>query len=224
MIGPIRDFPHLLKQVTPHISADTTLPVINGVRFEADATHLYAVATDRYTMVVTRRPVDDGSAAGWSAFVSAADLKAVRSFTTLTRRTPLFLDLSPGGQRLTFTAGALALAVPTVDLPLAVARRIAWRALIADAMRAVPNLTTEVDLNPTFLGRWASAARNDPLTVWGADATKPLLIACGDDFVGLQMPVQNPDAKSPSRQSALHDLWADALGLSTAAVGTARAA
>ncbi|NEA57978.1 hypothetical protein G3I60_28415 [Streptomyces sp. SID13666] len=209
MIGPIVDFPHLLKQITPHISADTTLPVINGVRFEADATHLYAIATDRYTMAVTRRPVHRGTAAGWSAFVSAADLKAVRSFATLTRMTPLFLDLSAGGQCLSFTAGAMALAVPTVNL--SGARRIDWRTFIADAMRAVPNLTTELDLNPTFLGRWGSAARNVPLTVWGAGPTKPLLIACGDDFVGLQMPVQNRDTKSPSRQSALHHLWADAL-------------
>ncbi|NEA59500.1 hypothetical protein G3I60_36405 [Streptomyces sp. SID13666] len=218
MIGPIVDFPHLLKQVTPHISADTTLPSINGVRFEADTTHLYAIATDRYTMAVTRRPVPRGTAAGWSAFVSAADLKAVRSFATLTRRTPLFVDLSPCGQRLTFTAGAMALAVPTVNLPMAVTRRINWRTLIADAMKAMPNLTTEVDLNPTFLGRWASAARNVPLTVWGTDAKKPLLIACGDDFVGLQMPVQSRDAKSPSRQSALHHLWADALATTTPAV------
>src|SRR5205807_209534 len=46
----------LIKPVLPHMSDDDTLPAIHAVHLSARDGHLYAMATDRYTLAVNRIP------------------------------------------------------------------------------------------------------------------------------------------------------------------------
>ena len=216
MIGPITDFPYLLEQITPHMSADKTLPELHGICFEASGEYLYAIASDRYTLAVSRRKVETGPNEPWSVFVTADTLKSVRAFTKLNRRTPLHLDRRRGtdDDLLSLRAGHLALEVPTLEGELPRLWAGDWRRYVAEAVAADPDLRREVHLSPGMLARWGKAggaARGEPLTVWATSPRRPLVIACGPDFLGLQMPITVHADGPGETPSSIREQWADAL-------------
>ncbi|MFF1702389.1 hypothetical protein [Streptomyces sp. NPDC058252] len=192
MIGPITDFPYLLQQVSDHMSTDKTLPTLSGIYFEARGVFLYAVATDRYTIAVVRRRLEIRAARPWAVLVGAQELKSLRAFARFNRRTPLTVAHRPG-PALAVRAGGQSLEVPGFDGELpALWARGQWRETLAH-LHSAPNLRQELTLNPSLLARWGrsgGADRNAPLTVWTGGPLKPLVITCGDDFVGLQMPIR----------------------------------
>ncbi|MEV0641996.1 hypothetical protein AB0I77_45155 [Streptomyces sp. NPDC050619] len=209
MIGPITDFPYLLQQVSDHMSCDKTLPALNGVYFEARGAYLYAVATDRHTMAVTRRRLETRTARPWAVLVGEQELKSLRAFARLNRRTPLTLEFRPATvdlfkpNALAVRAGGQSLEVPGYDGELpALWARDQWRETLTSHLHSAPNLRQELTLNPTLLARWGRSggvARNAPLTVWTGGPGKPLVITCGEDFVGLQMPIRvSSDAAQPA--------------------------
>ncbi|MEU1419207.1 hypothetical protein [Kitasatospora sp. NPDC005751] len=223
----ITDLPHLVRQLTPHIATDDTLPPIHGIYLEATGTHLFAAATDRYTFALTRREATE-AAHPWKAFIARTDLTALRAlFPTRNRPTDLFLTYTApkavdrSDARLAVGDGTRSLSL-SAHAPLA-AKFPAWRPLFADALAAEPRQDTEACYNADLLARWAKAAhRYQPLTTWTAGPGKPLLIAAGPDFLGLQMPVRAAEHKSgtPARErhdrAALRTTWTDTL---TAATG-----
>ncbi|MFJ4091204.1 hypothetical protein ACIPYS_06430 [Kitasatospora sp. NPDC089913] len=212
--------PRFVAQLTPHISTDTTLPPLGGIYLEADGTHLFAAATDRYTIAVTRTEATESEP--WKAVVLRADLTALRALFPARRRTAdLHLTHHRGCTRtpdglLTVGDGTRSL---TLSANASLARKFPkWRRLFADALAAEPRQDTETLYNADFLARWARAAdRNQPLTTWSAGPGKPLLVAAGPDFLGLHMPValpaHRPDTPARDRQdrAALRTTWADTL-------------
>ncbi|MFF2038999.1 hypothetical protein ACFVVX_01120 [Kitasatospora sp. NPDC058170] len=214
------DLPRIIRQLTPHIATDDTLPPIHGIYLEATGTHLFAAATDRYTFALTRREAPEPEP--WKAFIAHADLTALRALFP-TRRRPADLTLTyrrgctrtPDG-RLTVGDGARALDL-SAHASLA-SKFPKWRPLFAAALAAEPRQDTEACYNADFLARWAKAAdRHQPLTTWTAGPGKPLLIAAGHDFLGLHMPIGLPDHKpdTPAHaqqdRTALRTTWADTL-------------
>lgn len=82
-----------------------------------------------------------------------------------------------------------------------------------------------------MLSRWAHAPvdRYDPLTIWSAGTGKPLLVAAGHAFLGLQMPVrrdEKPGAPAADRRdrTALRTTWTDTLTTAPPAAKRLRAA
>ncbi|MFE2186893.1 hypothetical protein [Streptomyces sp. NPDC059455] len=213
MIGPIADFPYLLEQVSGHMYPTDDLPEVNGVFFEARGSYLYAVATDRHTMAVARRRLETEPAKPWGVLVTGQALKPLRAFARFNRRCPLMLEHRAGvdTDALTVRAEGQALEIPSAELPLGKPWAGGqWRKLLADALATAPNLRQEVCLNSTLLARWGKsggAERNQSLTVWSAGGTKPLVVACGEDFLGLQMPMRPSGWANPRRDVLTH--WAD---------------
>ncbi|MFH8786303.1 hypothetical protein [Streptomyces roseoverticillatus] len=192
VIGPIGDFPYLLEQVSDHMYPDDSFAVLNGIYFEADRHYLYAVATDRHTLAATRRKLATGAATGWSRFVPASALKSVRAFVRLNRRSPVHVGTaSPNGFALATEDQRLE--VPVYEGELPEVWRGQWRSTLAQAIAAGPALRQELQLSPVLLARWGKAGRAErhmPLTVWSSGPNRPLVIACGEDFLGAQMPLR----------------------------------
>lgn len=213
MIGPITDFPYLLSQVSDHMSADRTLPGLNGVYFEACGAYLYAVATDRYTLAVARRRLDKCPSRPWAVLVGEQELKPLRAFAGFNRHTPLMLTHRHGddGPVLTVRAGAQSLEVPGAAFKLpGLWARGEWRTLLAEHIHNAPDLRQEIALNPALLARWGrsgGADRHTPITAWTNGPGKPLVIACGTDFLGLHMPVR-VSADAPQRADIVAG-WGD---------------
>ncbi|MFK4223416.1 hypothetical protein [Streptomyces sp. NPDC019890] len=213
MIGPITDFPYLLEQVSGHMYPTGDLPELNGVFFEARGSSLYSVATDRHTLAVARRRLESGPSEPWGVLVGGQALKSLRAFARFNRRIPLMLEHRAGmcADALAVRADGQTLEVPGGDLPLTKPWAGGmWRRLLTDALGTTPDLRQEVCLNPTLLARWGKsggAARNEPLTVWGSGVGKPLVVACGEDFLGMQMPIRPGQGASPRRDVLAH--WDD---------------
>ncbi|GAA5014444.1 hypothetical protein [Kitasatospora paranensis] len=230
----LTDLPTIVRQLTPHIGTDDTLPVLNGIYLEATGTHMYAAATDRYTFALARREATDtAQGAPWKVLLTRADLAALRALfparrhrvdLTLTYQPTQGADLSDGW--LTVDDGTRSLRL-SANAPLACCFP-KWRPLFATALAAEPQLTDEAHYSAAFLARWskAPADRYEPLTLWSAGPGKPPLIAAGHDFLGLQMPIRHdekPTAEACDRhdRAALRTTWTDTL-TTTTTTGTTR--
>ncbi|MFB7618743.1 hypothetical protein [Kitasatospora sp. NPDC056181] len=214
----VTDLPTIVRQLSPHISRDDTLPSLCGIYLEATGTHLFATATDRYTFALARREAAEPEP--WKALITHADLTALRALFPARRPADLTLTHSRGCTRN--PDGWLTVSDGTRSLRLSAGATLArkfpkWRPLFADALAAEPHQDTETLYNAAFLARWPKAAeRHQPLTTWSAGPGKPLLVAAGPDFLGLQMPVRldrQPDTPARERQdrAALRTTWADSL-------------
>ncbi|MEU6236311.1 hypothetical protein [Kitasatospora sp. NPDC047058] len=221
----INDLPRLIAQLAPHIGTDDTLPVLTGIHLALTGGQLVAAATDRYTFAVTRRPAEEtGESADWQALLDRSDLKALRA---------LIPARSAGhGLRLTYEAptgpdpdGGLLFALEGRTLRLSANATLAakfpkWQPVFATALEAEPKLTSTACFNPAYLARWQKAAdRYTPVTLWSAGPDKPLVVAVGADFLGLQMPVRidlRPDAGAPfGDRTQIRADWAHLLNPTT---------
>ena len=207
----LREFTHLLREVAPHLGTDDTLPMLCGIHLESDGRYLYAAATDRYTIAVARRPLaDDGTPEPWTAFLTTADLKAVHAITPPRSNGTATLHLD--NTHLNVRIGEHTLTLP--DRTKEAASFPKWRPLLADALACEPHLTDDLRLQPSFLARWSKSAatgeRWTPLTIWASAPDKPVVLARGEDFIGLLMPVRY-DRPAPAGRQAIRTAWAETL-------------
>lgn len=208
----IPDFRDLIQDVTPHIGTDKSLPMLCGIRVEADGHHLYLIATDRYTLAVARRAVP--GIGTWTAFLDTADIKAVAALGRIARGN--VIDLDHDGHHLTVRAGALAL---TVDVKEAESFP-QWRPLVHSAL-AAQRQDSEIVLNARMLARWGHHLRGaDALLMWGTGPHKPIVVIRGEDFVGLHMPARLAmlDQDEQPTRDAARDAWTRALNADRPAV------
>ncbi|MFE2869784.1 hypothetical protein [Embleya sp. NPDC059259] len=203
----IPDFRDLIQDVTPHMGKDETLPMLCGIRVEADDHHLYLVATDRYTLAVTRR-VAPGIGT-WTTFLDLDDVKAITALGRIARLRRI--DLEHDGRHLTARVGTHALTLDTKD----VEGVPSWRPLVREALAAKPQDAPQIVLNARMLARWGHHLRwgAEPLLMWATGPRTPLVIVRGEDFVGLHMPVRVslPDEDERPRRDAARTAWTQAL-------------
>lgn len=199
----------LVKPVLPHTIKDTEFPELGHVRIEIGASSLYAVASDRYTLGVERRPLAriDRNDPQPPVHIPAGDIKASLTLfkyakdddpdlavTIDTVRVPsqvMGQDGSYSVMAVTLTSDSGAKMVlhdhrmPNRD-PLA-----GWQKTVAAAVsRAQGGTPAGLDLNPDHLGRWTPAVRaGERLTFWtGPRRKSPVLVTVEDHFAGVWMP------------------------------------
>lgn len=195
----------MLAQVKPHMSTDITLPIVNLVQVERRGGHLYVIATDRYTMAITRTPVE--GAEQWTARIPAYDLRTVEVWLK-SAAGDIEVGLDGDALTLTSTTGALRLTTDAAgagefgEFPN-------WRKLVSGALESEPTEPVALTGYDTrFLARWKAAARG--LHAWQAGPRKPLVLIDGDGlFVGIQMPTAAPESLT---REALAAKWLADLG------------
>lgn len=180
----------MFEQVTPHMDDDEDyLPVISTVRLEARDGWLYAVATDRYTIGVSRREaVTDGNLTG---HVPGPLVPAVAAW----------LDSAAGNSE------NVSLSLPADDHPAPIILTAPgrgelvidydaddyekfpnWRKILHEALTAEPSIVPLTGYTTKLLTRWQHAASK--LVAWQEAPGKPLVLL--DElgyFAGLHMPV-----------------------------------
>ncbi|WP_406289562.1 hypothetical protein [Embleya sp. NBC_00896] len=207
----IPDLRALLRDVTPHMGTDDSLPMLCGIKVEADDRHLYLIATDRYTLAATRRAAP--GIGTWSAFLDTDDVKAITALGRIAGTRPI--ALSHDGRRLTARVGGHALTLDPNDTENGegLGSFPRWRPMVREALAAAPDLTTEVALNARFLARWGGHLRGTdacaPCLVWGSGIRhKPIVITRGEDFIGLQMPIHlGHTTGEPTALERVRDAW-----------------
>ncbi|MGW6455001.1 DNA polymerase III subunit beta family protein [Streptomyces sp. NPDC055078] len=185
------DLHRMLKQVTPHMSTDDTLPVLNAVRLEARGGHLFAAATDRYTLAVTRTPIV--AEADWQAALPAGDVPAVTTWLENEDTVTISLSADHDGERtrLNLASSTGQIRVDTEDSTYGAFPD--WRRLLRDQFAAEQQPVPLTGFTTEYLARWEQAAT--ALSAWQTGPDMPLiLIDDAGGFIGMQMPARPRDA------------------------------
>jgi hypothetical protein len=202
-----RELHELIAPVLPHTGTDPEVPELMVIRLEVRGDTLYAVASDRYTLAVTRHRTYDDAGDTVMAIErgdAAAMLKLFKHGKDTDPQLKLVIDkvptpINPRGDSVM----SLGLTVDSEDGNRLVlhgheaAALGTWRQLIRKAatrplVPAAPNLF----LTPPYLPRWTRAAKKgERLSISiGPEATDPILVQVEHRFIGLWMPAGHLDA------------------------------
>lgn len=193
----------LLRRVDPHVGRNSGTGFIQGVHLDYDGQHLHAVATDRYTLAVSRERAV-GIAPAWQLTISAAEwtdnLAALRAWA----------DSHPGGDNIHLSAGTDGLTATSNRGKLVVQASTGyfpeWRDLIRTALHHGSTESPWTGFDSRLLARWQHAGQR--ITAWQSAYDKPAVIY-STNFVGLQMPHRIGDEEGPEGR---WESWKGSLG------------
>jgi hypothetical protein len=182
------DLHRMLQQVTPHMATDEILPAIACIRLEARAGHLFATATDRYTMATARTPIIEE--ADWQAFIPAEDVPTVTAWLKAASTTTINVTGSIDGDltvlTLTGNGGTLRVAGDTRSY----GNPLNWRTMMRSQLDAELVTAPLTGFTTKYLARWQHAGKT--LSGWQAAPGKALILMDdAGDFIGMQMPISS---------------------------------
>lgn len=202
-----RELHDLITPVLPHASTDKDLSGLGVIRLEVREGVLYAVASDRFTMAVTRHRLRE-PAADAAIAIGREDAAALLKLFKYGRDEDPELQLIVGtveAETVLDPADRPALTVTAKDgntlvlhghegKPLTSWRKMIGKIIHREHRPAPPSLA----LNPLLLARWSKAMRGrDPLAVFfGPNATDPIVVKAEDHFIGIWMPAKRSDGRS----------------------------
>lgn len=208
-----RELHDLFNPVLAHAATDPEtsafLPELTLIGCEIERGTFYAVATDRYTLGITRHQLsDDQPPAEGGITIPSAALRRVLG--AVRRRDRLTLEMDPDGLTVTLAdTSRLTFRIPASPLRLP----FTWRTFLGDKLRATGTpLTSPVTLNPALLARFNAAAKNGlPLELRRLPGDRaPVLVICGSHFVGLispMTPFSHPQAMPAGWDPAAEASW-----------------
>lgn len=187
----------LVAQTRPHVGNLVDAEGVQCITFDHDGRHLYAMATNRYTMAVSRTQLTGGDDQPWHAIVHrtqlpelAAAVKLLDTDTVQLERTDDQLILSgKRGHRV------------AVDFSPFTQKPLDWRKLLLPALEKPP-VDTQMAMDPKFFGAWKNLPK--PLHMWSTGEGSLSLIAAAD-FLGAQMPIRREGGDIELRRDI--DLW-----------------
>lgn len=172
----------LIDKTSAHMGSEYVEP-LHGIRLDVDAKHLYAVATDRYTLAVARYQLNHGDLAQepWARTIPAEHLRSLREWIDTMKGAGL-ITISTAKDRLVFEG-------PQTDLSIAVSLSLEfpdWRGLL----RKTAGQASDGDLFPALSAHHLSRFNNgDTIRARLAANDKPALVF-SEDFIGALMPAQ----------------------------------
>lgn len=171
----------LIDKTIGHIGSEYVEP-LHGIRLDVDASHLYAVATDRYTLAAARYRLnhDEQGQEPWARTIPAAWLKPLREW----------LDAQAGSLPVAIgtEAGRLAFATPHTEMrvPVTASQEFPdWRSLLRGVAANIHTIYAFPAVDSRMLARWADT--DDVLRVRVTTDLKAFMVF-GEDFIGVQMP------------------------------------
>lgn len=187
----------LVAQTRPHVGNLADSEAVQCITFEHENGVLYAMATNRYTLAVSRTQVTGGDDKPWHAIVHrtqlpevAAAVKLLDTDTVQMERTSEQLIFS--GKRGHRIAVDLS---PYAKVPLD------WRKLLLPALEK-PAADTQMAMDPKFFGAWKNLPK--PLHMWSTGENRLSLIVAAD-FLGAQMPIRREGGDLELRRE--QDAW-----------------
>ncbi|WP_424891176.1 hypothetical protein [Streptomyces sp. XH2] len=185
-----------VARVLPHKALPCANPTLEGLLLDFDGSHLYVVASDRFTLAIGRAAAIQ-SAPAWSRYLDMPAVSNLDRFLELTDpRDPVALSSGYDVDEapvlwLKGRHGSVELVTDeNPDFP-------DWRELVAKSL-ANPAQDEPVVLSPRLLQRWAAAG--DSATFSHRGAGNPVLVMA-DDFLGLQAPRRRQPAAGPGLDS-----------------------
>lgn len=181
-----RTLSRLVAQTKPHMAGKDDPESLQSIAFDHDGTWLYAMATNRFTMAVSRTQLMRADDEPWTAVVHRMQVPELAAVIRLLDSKPVDIERTDSQLVLSGDSGsriAIALSQPDKE-PLS------WRKFL------LPHLdkkaaSSQMAMTPKFFGAWKDLP--GPVQMWSVGEAKPTLIVAAD-FLGMQMPVRVRDS------------------------------
>jgi hypothetical protein len=205
-----RRLSRILRQVVDHAGTDERSD-LHTVRLESDGTHLYAVATDRFTLAVAREALDpelNPDRKPFSALITPRDAAYLAQIAdgdeifddgmAWSAPVDFYTRLLVGDGRPPILAAQVLvrkegegeyrddMSAKFVLAPGVISYD--WRELVRNCLSADAGPERTMAFNPELLARWRSADLQ-PLHFRFAGATQAVIVT-GHNFLGVQLPVK----------------------------------
>ncbi|MEW2069012.1 phiSA1p31-related protein [Streptomyces sp. NPDC007346] len=202
-----RDLHRMITQVTPHMSDDDTLPVLNAIHLEARNHDLTAVATDRYTFGVARTGITEADR--WTAVIPAEDLPTLTAWLKAADTTTISItadgpDDEDNNSTLTLNGNgaSVRIAYPAGHY----GKFPNWRNLLRSALDGDPQAVPLSGVTTEYLKRWKHADK--VLAFFQTGPRKPIVfLEDFGEFIGMQMPTNTEH----TTRTQLADRWTSTL-------------
>jgi hypothetical protein len=173
----------LIEKTIGHMGSEY-IEVLNGIRLDVDATHLYAVASDRYTIAAARHRLTDDDQGGepFARTIPASYLRPLREWIS-TQAGQHLVTIGTGEGRLAFDAPQSGMTIPVTDsleFP-------DWRGVLRNITQQPTDGEPFPAIRSEFLTRWADTGDTIRVRV---TADQKAILLFGEDFIGAQMPAR----------------------------------
>ena len=181
-----RTLSRLVAQTRPHVGNLADAEAVQCITFDHDGRHLYAMATNRYTIAVSRTQLTGGDDQPWAAIVHRTKLPDLAAAVRLLDTKTVQLERSDDRLILSGESGtriAIELS-PFAKVPYD------WRKLLLPALEK-PAADVQMAMDPKFFGAWKNLPK--PVQMWSTGEGRMSLIIAAD-FLGGQMPIRREGA------------------------------
>ena len=196
----------LIDQTIGHIGSEDVEP-LHGIRLDVDATHLYAIASDRYTLAAARYRLNHGdqNQEPFAVTLPADHIESVREWLRATKGAA-WVTLEVTNARLVFKQAQTELAI-AVSIGLEFPN---WRGLFRGIAEQALEDAPFPAVQSQYLSRWADTGHILRVRV-SADMKAVLLF--GEDFIGAMMPARYAGVGPVTDETfdSARSLWKDVL-------------
>ena len=188
----------LVAQTKPHMAGKDDPEALQSIIFDHDGTYLYAMATNRFTMAVSRTQITSSDDKPWTAVVHRLQVPEVEAAIKLLDTKPINVKRTNTQMVLSGESGSRI----AINLSQPDQEPLSWRKFLIPLLEKKPT-TAEMSMTPKFFGAWKNLP--GPVSMWCVGDMKPTLILASD-FIGMQMPVRTSEAHDLTVRREL-DAW-----------------
>ncbi|MFF0777039.1 hypothetical protein [Streptomyces sp. NPDC003720] len=188
----------LVAQAKPHMGTKYDVETLQSISFDHDGTYLYAMATNRYTMGVSRTQLLKADAEPWAAVVHRTQVAELAAAIRLLDSKPINLEHTDTQLILSGESGSRI----AINLLQPKQGPLNWRKYILPQLDMAA-ATAQMAMTPKFFGAWKDLP--GPVQMWSVGEAKPTLIVAAD-FIGMQMPVRPRESDDLTLRREL-DAW-----------------
>ncbi|MGW1135636.1 hypothetical protein [Streptomyces griseoluteus] len=188
----------LVAQTKPHMAGKDEPEALQSITLDHDGTYLYAMATNRFTLAVSRTQVTGGNDEPWTAVVHRMQVPEVEAAIKLLDSKPIDLERTETQLVLSGESGSRI----AVNLSQPDKEPMNWRNFVLPLLE-MKTAAAEMSMTPKFFGAWKNLP--GPVSMWCVGDMKPTLIVASD-FIGMQMPVRTSESHDLTVRREL-DAW-----------------
>ncbi|MEU3613427.1 hypothetical protein ABZ725_14085 [Streptomyces sp. NPDC006872] len=196
-----RTLSRLVAQTRPHVGNLVDAEDVQCITFEYENGVLYAMATNRFTLAVSRTQVTSGKGEPWHAIVHRLQIPELAAAIRLLDAKPVNLEHTADQLVLSGDSGTRI----AIDLSPFAKTPLDWRKILLPALEREAS-GQQMAMTPKFFGAWKNLP--GPVQMWSSGEGRPTLIVAAD-FLGAQMPIRLRDGKDDTLRREL-DAWAAA--------------
>jgi hypothetical protein len=188
----------LVNQAKPHMGDRNDVETLQSITFDHDGSYLYAMATNRFTLGVSRTQLLKAEDEPWSAVIHRTQVQELAAAIKLLDTKPVNLERTETQLILSGESGSRI----AINLLQPKQGPLNWRKYLLPQLDKAA-ATAQMAMTPKFFGAWKELP--GPVQMWSVGEHQPTIIVAAD-FIGMQMPIRTSDSHDLTVRREL-DAW-----------------